>query len=197
MDILCLALRVRPKQYLPTEDYEGLESVVKLEHAIVQRHRDVGKPLAALSQQRILQGYYTECDRHIILNLWSPKEAGDNPPEVDLTFADVVKIVNVFDAFTAITITQQGRTSVFEDIRYEFGEQETLPPAEKEVWDLTGLGFPKKAPQEAPAVKRRRLKAEGEHEAASGAEPAKATAPQAGLSQALRKRLGEKAPSPR
>ena len=122
-----MALKVHPKHYLPTEDFEGLDLVSNLEKAIEKRHNDVGKPLAALSQEDIMRGYLTACDNHISPNLWSAGGCADARPEVDLSYADEVVIKDKFDPWTPIIMTQHGRESCIDDIVEKLGPAAGFP----------------------------------------------------------------------
>jgi len=68
-----MALLVHPKHSLPTEDFHGLDELVNFERACEKRHNDIGRPLAALSQEDIMRGYVTVVDKQVVPNLW---EAG-------------------------------------------------------------------------------------------------------------------------
>ena len=137
-----MALLVHPKHFLPTDDFLDLEEVANFERACEKRHNDIGRPLAALSQEDIMRGYMTVVDKQVVPNLWEPSDVGGGErPTVDLSYADAVQIKNHFDPWIPVMTTNNGRVSIIEDIGEEFGPEARLPRKEKEVWDLDGLGF--------------------------------------------------------
>ena len=178
-----MALKVHPKHYLPTEDFEDLDLVSNLEKAIEKRHNDVGKPLAALSQEDIMRGCLTACDKKISPNLWSAGGCADARPEVDLSYADEVVIKDKFDPWTPTIMTQHGRESCIDAISEELGPAAGFPAREKEVWNLDGARFHREGgtrdAREAPEEERRRSACAGERRRqACGAQPGLTAAPQ-------------------
>jgi len=185
-----MALLVHPKHFLPTEDFEGLEEVVNFERACVKRHNDLGRPLAARSQEDILRGYLTVVDKQVVPNLWEPGTGGGEQPTVDLSYADAVQVKNQFDPWTSIITTKNGRVSTIEDIGEEFGPEARLPRKEKEVWNLDGLGFEARVePMEETCRGVKRKTAAKSNDRSS---PGKRSSP-AALSQVLQNRLSQKA----
>ena len=126
-----MALLVHPNHLLPTEDFHGLDELVNFERACEKRHIDIGRPLAALSQDDIMRGYMTVVDKQVVPNLWEPGTGGGEQPTVDLSYVDAVQIKNHFDPWTSIITTKNGRVSTIEDIGEEFGPEARLPRKEK------------------------------------------------------------------
>ena len=50
-----------------------MEELVNFERAGENRHNDVGRPLAALSQEEIMRGYMTVVDKQIAPELVGPR----------------------------------------------------------------------------------------------------------------------------
>ena len=105
-----MALLVDPDHKLPTEDYEGLEELVNFRAACKQRYEQLGKPLAALSQETIQQGYYVAESEMITCNL----DKKESKTVVDLSFAEFVHILCPFDSNTEVEIISHERKSRFD-----------------------------------------------------------------------------------
>ena len=126
-----MCLLVHPKHLLPTDDFQGLEELVNFEKACEKRHNDVGRPLAALSQEEVMRAYMTMVDKQIVANLLPPGSEGDERPAVDLIYADEVQIKDKFDPWTHVMAKKHGKVSTIEDICEEFGPEARLPRKEK------------------------------------------------------------------
>ena len=128
-----MALQVHPKHMLPTEDYEDLEELPNFGRACEKRHNDVGRLLAALSQEDIMRGYLMIVDKHVVPNLWrAPEEAGERQT-INLSYADEVTVKDPFDPWTSVVLKKDGRTSTIDDICDEFCPWANLPGKEKSV----------------------------------------------------------------
>ena len=153
-----MALLVDPDHKLPTEDYEGLEELVNFRAACMQRYEQLGKPLAAFSQERIQQGYYVAESEMITCNL----DKKESKTVVDLSFAEFVHVLNPFDSDAEVEITSNGRKSRLDSLKLEFTEAGVLLPSkEKAVWVLDGFKRKEEEAQEAaraaqPVPKRQR-----------------------------------------
>ena len=183
-----MALLVHPKHFLPTEDFQGLEELVNFERACEKRHNDVGRPLAALSQEEIMRGYMAVVDKHIVPNLWAPGTEGDERPTVDLTYADEVQVHDQFDPWTHVLVTMNGRESTMKDISEELGPEAQLPPKEKEVWNMDGLGFEAKEKEGADTPARTPAKRAKANDKPGAGQRSSSSA----LSQVLQHRLKQK-----
>ena len=129
------------------QDFHGLDELVNFERACEKRHNDIGRPLAALSQEYIMRGYMTVVDKQVVPNLWEPGTGGGEQPTVDLSYADAVQIKNQFDPWTSIITTKNGRVSTIEDIGEEFGPEARLPRKEKKC----GIP-PRRVPSRQPVM---------------------------------------------
>ena len=183
-----MALQVHPKQMVPTEDYEDLEELPNFERACDTRHNDVGRPLAALSQEDIMRGYFMITDKHAIPNLWrAPEEAGERQT-INQSYADEVSINDPFDPWTVLVMKNDGRVSTIDDMCEEFCPWASLPAKAKDVWNLDGLDFRKKDPDASPRPAKRKRSAKSNDQ-----QSVRPTA----LSQVLQNRLTSKQAPPK
>ena len=83
-DILCGLARA-PQALSPVRRYEGLDLRDSFENAVVKRHADVGSPLAARSQDEIMQGFHGHRDNHIHVRPWWLAIRLSPCPQISLT----------------------------------------------------------------------------------------------------------------
>ena len=118
-----------------------MEDVSNFEKAVVHRHNEVGRPLAALSHADIMRGYLPVVGKRIAPNLWRSGGEDDVRPTIDLSHADEVGIEENFNPWSKIITTQHGRVSSIDDVAEEFGVKAKLAQKEKDVWALAGMGI--------------------------------------------------------
>lgn len=152
-----MALREREDHKLPTDDYEGIETILDFTKVCVERYIKIGRPLAEWTQTMILNGYW-HCANKVIT---CPLDKNEEKTEAKLDFATEVNITHPFDCHAPIHVTISGRKTQIVDLVSQFTDAGMVfPSLEKEEWEVSDF---KKKTKTTPSTPQKRK--------TSGAEP--------------------------